>query len=155
MLWFAVVGCGMMAGIYFAFSTFIMTSLAKLPAAAGGAAMQSINRVILRSSFMILFFGTTLVSVGLVVIGIIRWGQPASLEMIIASDAYIFGMFLVTAAFNVPLNNALDAVDVNSDEAAVVWERYLRTWTRWNHLRTVASALSCCLFIYVILLRAQ
>ncbi len=129
-----------------------MASLAKLPTAEGVAAMQSINRVILASPFMVLFFTTTLSSAAMVVLGIINWGGAGGMALVIAGDVYVIGMFGVTAAFNVPLNTALDAVDPKSHAATDVWHRYLRIWTRWNHLRTVASLLSTGLFIYVIVL---
>ena len=66
--------------------------------------------------------------------------------MILGGLIYVLGMFVCTAACNVPLNNALDAVDPETAEAAEVWQMYLQRWTRWNHLRTVCSALSCGLF---------
>lgn len=150
LLWISAIGSGVMAGIYFAFSAFIMASLAKLTTAQGIAAMQSINRVILGSPFMLLFFGTTLTSAALVVLAIVHWGDPTSLMTVIAGDLYVFGMFLVTAAYNVPLNNTLDTQDPDDEAAVVVWEHYLRVWTRWNHVRTVASVISCGLFIDLI-----
>ena len=36
-------GCGLNAGVFFAFSGFVMNGLRRLPAAQGIAAMQSIN----------------------------------------------------------------------------------------------------------------
>jgi len=38
----AALGCGLVAGIFFVFPTFIMKALARIPAAQGIAAMQSI-----------------------------------------------------------------------------------------------------------------
>jgi uncharacterized membrane protein len=49
-----------MAGVYFALSDFIMRSLDRLDAANAVEAMNTINEVILRSWFMPLFFGTSL-----------------------------------------------------------------------------------------------
>jgi uncharacterized membrane protein len=39
----AALGCGLMAGLFFAFSVSVMKALARLPSAEGIAAMQSIN----------------------------------------------------------------------------------------------------------------
>jgi uncharacterized membrane protein len=47
----------------------------------------------------------------------------------------------------VPLNNALVAVQSDSGEAVTLWARYLKEWTFWNHVRTVASAITCALYI--------
>jgi uncharacterized membrane protein len=154
-LWFAAIGAGLMAGVYFTFSTFVMTALARLPQAAGIGAMQSINRVILRSPFMPLFFATTLASAALAVLGILRWGEPGALAMLTGGVTYVAGMFLCTAARNVPLNNALDAVAPASAEADAVWSRYLTVWTRWNHVRTIACTLACGLFIAAIVASAR
>jgi len=40
---FAVLGCGMLTGVFFAFSAFVMNTLAHLPSAQGITTMQSIN----------------------------------------------------------------------------------------------------------------
>jgi uncharacterized membrane protein len=55
--------------------------------------------------------------------------------------------------FNVPLNDALAAVDPSSPAAATLWTRYLSDWTFWNHVRTVASTAACALFIAAIAAR--
>lgn len=127
----------LMAGVYFTFSTFVMRSLGALPGGEGIAAMRSINRVILSSGFMPLFWGTTLAALALVGWGVMRWGEPGMGLVVGAGVVYLVGMFGVTAVFNVPLNDGLDAV--GSAEAAGVWEAYLVVWTRWNHVRTVLS----------------
>lgn len=56
-------------------------------------------------------------------------------------------MFVCTAAFNVPLNEALDAVDPTGLDAARVWADYLRRWTAFNHARCAASLVSCALYL--------
>jgi uncharacterized membrane protein len=151
-LWSCALGCGLMAGLYFAFSTFIMTALERIPQSQGITAMQSINRVILRSLFMVLFFGTTLVSAGLAAFAVIViWGSPAAMVLLAAGIIYVVGMFVCTTVFNVPLNNALDAVDPASTEATPVWQRYLSRWTLWNHVRTVSSAIASALYIVALL----
>jgi uncharacterized membrane protein len=38
-------GCGLVAGVFFAFSSFVMPALKRLPPAQGIAAMQSINKL--------------------------------------------------------------------------------------------------------------
>ncbi|KWE53188.1 hypothetical protein WT53_26425 [Burkholderia sp. MSMB2157WGS] len=60
---------------------------------------------------------------------------------------YVLGMFAVTLAVNVPLNDALAAADPATTHGAALWARYLHDWTRWNHVRTVASAAACVSFI--------
>ncbi|MFT4121299.1 DUF1772 domain-containing protein [Bradyrhizobium sp.] len=142
LLWFSAIGCGLMAGVYFAFSTFVMTALGRLDQAAGIAAMNAINVDIVRSPFMPLFLGTTVAGAALAVMGALRISEPGAASMIAGGGLYVIGMFVVTVAFNVPLNNALAAVGASTPDAASVWAAYLKDWTFWNHVRTVASVLA-------------
>jgi uncharacterized membrane protein len=143
LLWFCALGCGIIGGLFFAFSTFIMTALERIGQSAGVAAMNAINLVILRSLFMPVFLGTTIASLVLTVIGLMRWGAPGALAMAAGGAVYVVGMFVCTTAFNVPLNNAL----TRNPDSTELWTRYLRDWTLWNHVRTIASVIASALFI--------
>lgn len=147
LLWLSAVGCGLMAGIYFAFSTFIMRALGEIDSASGIAAMQAINQVIQRSLFIVLFFGTTLSTAALTVMALMSPEAPLRAALLIGGFAYLLGMFGCTVVLNVPLNNALDRHDPSSPEGARFWQVYLTRWTRWNHIRTVASTVSCVCYI--------
>lgn len=147
LLWGSAIGCGLMAGVYFAFSTFVMTSLGRISPHAGVAAMNAINVDIVRSPFMPLFLVTTLMALALVVIALLDRGQPGAMAALAGGVLYVFGMFAVTMAVNVPLNDALAAADPSTAHGAALWTRYLHDWTRWNHVRTVASAAACVFFI--------
>ena len=153
LLWFSAIGCGLMAGVYFAFSAFIMTSLARIAPAAGIAAMNAINVEIVRSLFMPLFMGTTLAAALLAGRAVFRWSEPGSAVLLAGGVLYVAGMFIVTAAFNVPLNDALAAVDPSSAEGTALWTTYLRDWTLWNHVRTLASLTASLLFVAAIAAR--
>ncbi|MGY3607946.1 MULTISPECIES: anthrone oxygenase family protein [unclassified Bradyrhizobium] len=150
LLWFAAIGCGLLAGLYFAFSTFVMRALGRIERASAIAAMNAINVDIVRSPFMPLFLGTTLVSAILAALAVFRLGEPGAAAMLAGGVLYVVGMFVVTMIFNVPLNNALAAADPASTEAASLWMRYLKEWTFWNHVRTIASTAACALFIAAI-----
>jgi uncharacterized membrane protein len=139
-----------MAGLYFAFSAFIMTALGRIPTAAGIAAMQSINHVILRSLFLPIFFGTTLISAGLAVFALTILGSAAATVLLSAGVIYVVGHFVCTMARNVPLNNALDRLDPASPDAAPIWQNYLRRWTLWNHVRTLSCTIASALYIAAI-----
>jgi uncharacterized membrane protein len=137
----AALGSGLVAGFFFSFSFVIMGSLARRPVPEAIAAMNAINVVVLNPWFFTAFFGTALVSLVLAVMAL-------SSALIVAGAAiYIVGCIVVTMMFNVPLNNALAKVDPASDAGAALWARYLRVWTAWNHVRTLAPLVSCALFI--------
>jgi uncharacterized membrane protein len=141
----AALGCGLIGGLFFAFSTFVMTALGNRPPTEGMAVMVEINRVILRSLFMPVFFGTALCCLALAVHAFTNRG-PAAPWLIGGALAYLFGTIGVTMIWNVPLNNRLDRADPAADNAAL-WRRYLDRWTFWNHVRTAAALVGSGLFI--------
>jgi uncharacterized membrane protein len=63
---------------------------------------------------------------------------------------YLLGMLVVTAAANVPLNNALEATDAAGPEAEAMWRRYMQRWLPWNHIRTASCTVSLVLLIAAI-----
>ena len=143
LLLIATLGAGLMAGVYFAFSAVIMRAFDRLGAVAAADAMNAINEVILRSAFMILFFGSTLLYAGLALLALFGADVAGRGWLAAAGLIYVIGMFACTAAFNVPLNNRLAAAAGDDTDKAATWPLYYRRWTRWNHLRTVCSLAAC------------
>ena len=136
-------GSGVIAGVFYAFSTFIMKALARLPAGEGVAAMQSINVVVLNPLFVGVFAGTAAAGLAAVVAALARWGMPGSICLLLGgvlyAVGYAVGTFGVTAACNVPLNNALARVSRGDADLEARWADYVRRWTAWNHVRTAAA----------------
>jgi uncharacterized membrane protein len=143
----AAIGAGLVAGIFFAFSTFIMTALSRIPAEQGIAAMNSINMAIVRSPFMLLFVPTAILCVVIAGLAFMNWRESASIWMLCGAALYVFASFFSTIVFNVPMNEALAKVTGSGPEATTLWATYLRDWTWWNHVRTVASLLSSIAFV--------
>ncbi|MFC5404557.1 DUF1772 domain-containing protein [Cohnella soli] len=143
----SALGSGLIAGIFFAFSTFVMTALSRLPAEQGIVAMQSINSTILSTLFSFVFMGTALACVVLAIVSYKKLGTPSAAYLLAASLLYFVGSFLVTVIFNVPLNDTLAAVAPNSAAGAQQWTHYLSSWVAWNHVRTIASLASLAFFI--------
>ena len=135
----AALGCGLMAGVFFAFSSFVMGALARLPHAQGIAAMQSINIRVLNPIFLGTFLGTALACAVLAASSILRWHQPGAPLVLIGGLLYLAGTFGVTAAFNVPLNDALASLKPDDPDSARAWAEYVARWTTWNHVRTLAA----------------
>lgn len=150
----AALGSGLIAGVFFAFSSFVMGALSRIKPDAGIAAMQSINIVVINPMFMLAFIGTTLVCLGLSVYSLFNLQGAGSLLLLIGCVLYFVGTFLVTIIFNVPLNNALAVVDPESSDGAEVWKRYLSRWTMWNHVRTAAALAASVLFMLALVYRS-
>ena len=143
----SALGCGLIAGAFFAFSTFVMQALGRLPPPQGIAAMQTINIVVINPWFLGVFLGTAVLCVLLVVAALLTWSEPAAIYLLAGSVLYFAGTFLVTMLCNVPLNNALAVADPASAEGASLWSKYLVAWTLWNHVRTAAGLAAMASFI--------
>jgi uncharacterized membrane protein len=138
-------GCGLVAGFFFAFSTCVMKALARRPAAEGLAAMQSINIVVINAFCMGAIFGTGVACIVLVVASLVELGEPYAVYLLVGGLLYLAGVILLTIAYHVPRNDALADLDPNSAEAASYWNRYVKSWTAANHVRTLAPLASAVL----------
>jgi uncharacterized membrane protein len=107
----SALGCGVIGGVFFAFSTFVMKALAQLPAPQGIAAMQSINIAVINPIFMLAFLGTGTFCLALAVWSFFRWQESTARFVLAGSLLYLIGTILVTMICNVPQNNALAVAD--------------------------------------------
>lgn len=147
----AAIGSALMAGLFFAFSNFVMEALSQLSPASGISAMQAINQTVQNALFFLVFMGTAAISLFLVVNAIAQWLPCEPAWFLTGGILYFAVSFLITAFLHVPLNNQLDQADTYSEKSLRFWEVYLRRWTFWNHVRTLGSLGSALFFIFALL----
>jgi uncharacterized membrane protein len=135
----AVLGSGLMAGLFFAFSTSVMRALSERPAAEAIAVMQAINRAILNPVFLGSFMATAVSCLVVIIASVSGWYGDGRALLAAGGVVYLVGSFGVTVVCNVPRNERLERLGAASPESADRWAEYLREWTLWNHVRTVAS----------------
>jgi uncharacterized membrane protein len=140
-------GCGLSAGVFFAFSAFVMPALDRLPSAQSIRAMNSINKLAVTPVFMTALLGTALACAVLGVWAVVSWGERPAALVLAGSALFLVGAIVVTAAANVPLNDGLMNVDPDGPGAAVRWSSYLADWTAWNHARAATSLAAAGLLI--------
>lgn len=140
------IACGLNGGVFFAFSTFVMAGLRRLPPAEGAAAMQEINITAVTPAFMTLFLGAALLCLATMVATLFEWESPASLYILAGGGSYLAGCIVLTGAFHVPRNNRLAGLKADSPEGIEYWRRYLAEWVPGNHIRTLACLASAALF---------
>ena len=144
---FSILAFALLGGVFLAFSDFLMRALRKSDGACGPLVMQSINREVFRYVFIPMFLG--MVGVSLVFCVAAYWYVAQPWPFILAAAIYIFGAFGVTIFLNVPMNNALAAVDPESAAGRDYWsEKYLPDWTFWNTVRTVACLVASATVLY-------
>jgi uncharacterized membrane protein len=113
---FAAIGSGIVGGVFFAFSTFIMKSLDRLPPAQSISAMNAINKAAPNGWFMTALFGTAFACIAIGIAAIVRWGKPGSTYLLVGSAIYLICVIL-TMAYHVPRNNILAEVDPGGVDA--------------------------------------
>lgn len=141
----AIISFGFLGGVYFAFSFFVMESLNKIDHKEAIKAMNSINLVILKSPFMILFFFSSFIALALFLKSIFAYEILSSRGF--ASLVFLIGMFLCTAIKNVPLNDKLASFN-DSLSPEIEWNYYYKNWTMWNHVRTASCFLSMAIILF-------
>ncbi|MDQ1606607.1 MAG: hypothetical protein QOJ18_974 [Microbacteriaceae bacterium] len=149
------VGSGLIAGVFFAFSSFVMPALWRLPAAAAIAAMQTINQTAVRPSFIVVLFGTAMVSIAATVWSLLDFSGASAGWMIGGSVSYLLGVIGLTAFYQVPLNEELARTLPTSQDAAGIWARYVVRWSVGNHIRAVAGVAAAAAFAVAIMVASR
>jgi uncharacterized membrane protein len=142
-------GSGLMAGVFFAFSNFVMAALVRMAPAEGIRAMQAINVTVLNRLFLSIFLGTGAIFIAAILLSLLRWRHAGDYALL-GGAVYLLGCILVTMRANVPLNKAFAAIDPQAPDAPARWSHYVREWTRWNHVRTAACMVALVLSILAI-----
>ena len=132
---------GLIGGVFFAFSSFVMRALGQLPPAQGVAIMQRINLTVLNPVFLGVFLGTVPLLAATAFVAR-QAGRGTFSALLVSFVVYSLGSVGVTLACNVPRNARLAPLDPGSAAAAAFWPVYQREWLAWNHLRCLASPLA-------------
>jgi uncharacterized membrane protein len=142
----AALGAALSAGVFFAFSTFVMQALRRLPDDEGLAAMRAINKAAPTPLFMLALFGTAVLCLVLGVIAVRHLDEPWAAYLVAGAALYLVAIVL-TVAYHVPRNDALALVDPHGSGAAQAWTSYAGPWTAWNHLRTLGALAGAVSFV--------
>jgi uncharacterized membrane protein len=141
----AAVLCGLQGGLFYAFSTAVMSALARQPHPSGMAAMQTINVVVFNPWFGGAFSLAPVACALAMITALASRFTPDAPWVIAGGAVFLIGTMAVTALCNVPRNDALEATPADAEGAAELWSRYLREWTFWNHVRTGSALVAAAL----------
>jgi len=138
------------AGMMYVFSTFVMRGLDRTGPVDAITAMRGMNAEANSSpTFLLTYFGATILALVVGVIALIQLRQPGSVWLLVGAVFAVLGA-VITMAFNVPLNNHLDTLNpagLSPADAAREWQAYLSTWTAWNHVRSATGVIGAALML--------
>ena len=141
----ALTTTGLSAGLFFAWSFSVTPGLARINDTAYILAFQSMNRAILNPTFFLVFMGPLLLLPLSTYLSYTGTGSLRFWLLTAATVAYVVGVFGITMAGNVPMNEALDTFNIGSATADQIAARRAGFEARWiflNNIRTGCAALA-------------
>jgi uncharacterized membrane protein len=147
--------CSLVAGFLFAFAIVIMPGIKRLDAGGFIRAFQVVDEVIQNGQplFMLMWVGSALAVIGAAVWGTWTLEGTDRLLLIAAAAVYIFGVQAPTATINLPLNNALQKLDLGTMSETMRNEArngFESRWNRSNGVRTVCASLTSLLLLILL-----
>lgn len=136
----ALTTTGLFAGLLFAFSVAVMPGLRHASDSAFVEAMQEVNRAILNPAFFVVFIGAPLLTAAALFL------TPSGHRIwVVAALGLHAASFVITAAANVPLNDALQQASHGAAQLTSARQAFEHPWVAWNIARTITavSALAC------------
>lgn len=137
-----IVATGIMAGLWYGWSVSVIPGTRKIASTEYVGLMQHINREILTPRFLVPFVGIPLVLGAAALLQFRAGDQRRGFVLTASAATYVIGVFGVTAAGNVPLNDALDSFDLAGSTAEQIEQRrdsYEGPWNRWHTVRTIGN----------------
>jgi uncharacterized membrane protein len=138
----------------YVFSTFVMQGLNRTGSVEAITAMRGINAEANASGpFLLAYLGAAVLACVVGAVAVVQLRRPGRRWVLVGA---VFGVLaaIITMAFNVPLNDRLDAVapqGLSAGDAAREWLAYYQPWTAWNHVRAVTAFVAAALMMLGVL----
>jgi len=147
--------CSLVAGLVLTFAIVVMPGIRSMGDRDYLMAFKAMDRVIQNNQpiFMLVWVGSALLVLVSTVWGIWRLDGLDRILLVVAGVIYILGVQVPTAAINIPINNRLQALDLDSSseiELRALAETYETHWLRWNTIRTIVAIATTVLFLVLL-----
>jgi uncharacterized membrane protein len=148
--------CSLVAGFLFAFAAVIMPGIRNLDDDGFLRAFQVIDGVIQKGQplFLIVWVGSALSMLATAVLGAWSLSGVNRTLLIAAAALYLGCVQLPTAVINIPLNNAVQRLDLGAMAApgrTRARADFEARWNTWNAFRTVCAVVVVALLLFVLL----
>jgi uncharacterized membrane protein len=142
---------GLLAGLFYGYECSVIKGLGNLQDEVYLQSFQSINKAIQNPYFFIIFMGS------LVVLPVATWlcydkySLLTFYLLLAATVLYIVGVFGVTIFGNVPLNEALDRLNLQGSTVDEIAKQRAIFETAWNQLHTIRTIAAVASFALVLM----
>lgn len=147
--------CALTAGLVFTFTVVVMPGIRRLPDRDFLRAFQVMDRVIQQNDprFLVVWMGSVVALVAAVFLGFSTLQGVDRMLLVGAAAAYILCVQVPTIVVNVPLNNRLQALDLDAMDPAslrAARDAFEGRWIYWNTFRTVFACISTVVLLTVL-----
>nr|WP_320012238.1 anthrone oxygenase family protein [uncultured Desulfobulbus sp.] len=147
--------CSLVAGFVFSFTIVVMPGLQNLGDRAFLQAFQAIDGIIQRNQpiFVGVWLGSAII---LPISTLLAFFQVEGIELallVLACTVYLLGVQVPTMTINVPLNNRLQTLaleTLSSSELLNIKAAFTSRWLRWNTIRTLCAILTTILLLILL-----
>ncbi|MDG1550380.1 MAG: DUF1772 domain-containing protein [Candidatus Poseidoniaceae archaeon] len=155
-LMLSILFCSLVAGLLFGFAIVVMPGIAKLTDKEYLLAFKHMDGIIQNNQplFILVWAGSILSVIVTLVLGVMNLNGMQMYLLSTASVLYLLGVQLPTFRFNIPLNNSLQSLDIetlNETESILFRSDFEASWNRWNIFRTVNAIVTVSIFLLVLL----
>lgn len=146
--------CSLVAGFLFAYAIVIMPGIRNLDDREFIRAFQVTDRIIQNNHpvFMLVWIGSAIAIIVSAFYGIGRLQGVDFFLLALATLAYVLGVQIPTIAINLPLNNKLQALDVDTLSDTDLKVARSEFESRWNTSNVIRTAIACCVSALLIIL---
>ena len=155
-LMLSILFCSLVAGLLFGFAVVVMPGIAKLTDKEYLLAFKHMDGIIQDNQplFILVWAGSIISVIVTLVLGVMNLNGTQIYLLSAASVLYLLGVQLPTFRFNIPLNNSLQSLDIETlreTEFTLFRSDFEAPWNRWNRFRTVNAIVAVSMFLLVLL----
>lgn len=146
-LFIGIILTGLSAGLFYAWEFSVIPGTKQIDDHSYISTMQAINKAIINPAFMLIFFGALIFQIA----STFQYRDSTAFWILLgALLTYLTGTILVTGLGNVPLNNALEALNLKELSAEQLSNQRAHYELQWNRLHKIRTAFAVLSFILLL-----
>ena len=138
---FAAMTCSLVTGFIFTYAVVVMPGFSKLNGKEFLRAFQVTDEVIQNNQplFMLTWVGSIISVLSVIAISIFSLGFFEAWIMFVVGLIYLLGVQGITISIHLPLNNRIQAIDINNMNDQSLNEERTKFETRWNNFNKIRT----------------
>ena len=138
---FAVLTCSLVTGFIFTYAVVVMPGFSKLDDKEFLRVFQVTDGVIQNNQplFMLTWVGSIISVLSVIVISLLSLGLSEAWKLIVVGLIYLLGVQGVTISIHLPLNNRIQAIDINNMNNQSLNEERTKFEMRWNYFNKIRT----------------